>query len=147
MASLDPDGGPPPRGQAHAVLSARFGPRVARLVGAVTNPVYEVGQDRNAHYLEHLRHSLTAKPWARVIKLSDFTDNGVGIIHTTGPLLHRSARKYTPAVPLLQDLLALPDTPLEPAVKDHIRRQLQLAQARFAARRTVRQATRSVASP
>jgi DNA-binding transcriptional regulator YiaG len=36
-------------------------------------------------------------------------------------------------VPLLQELLAMPDTPLEPAVKDHIRRQLQLAQARFAA--------------
>ena len=133
MAGLDPDGGPPPRGQAQTVLSARFGPRVARLVAAVTNPIYELGRDRNAQYLDHLRHSLTAEPWARVIKLSDFTDNGVGIIHTVGPLLHRSARKYTPAVPLLQELLAMPDTPLEPAVKDHIRRQLQLAQARFAA--------------
>jgi hypothetical protein len=68
-----------------------------------------------------------------VIKLSDFTDNGVGIIHTVGPLLHRSARKYTPTVPLMQELLALPDTPLAPPVKVHIRRQLQLAQARFAA--------------
>ena len=28
-----------------------------------------------------------ASPWARVIKASDFTDNAVGIIHTTGPKL------------------------------------------------------------
>ena len=33
---------------------------------------------------------------------------------------------------MLRDLLALPDTPLEPAVKEHIARQLDLAESRFA---------------
>ena len=37
--------------------------------------------------------ALDGEPWARVIKLSDFTDNGVGIIHSIGPLVVRSARK------------------------------------------------------
>ena len=40
-----------------------------------------------------------------VEKLSDFTDNGVGIIHTIGPKVQRSARKYTGAVPVLRALL------------------------------------------
>jgi hypothetical protein len=68
-----------------------------------------------------------------VIKLSDFTDNGVGLIHATGPLVARSARKYNAAVPVLQDLLDRPDTPLPPQVKDHIRGQLAVAQRRFTA--------------
>ena len=133
MTDRTPDGGPAPRQDALTVLSGRFGPRVAGLVAAVTNPERTVGVDRHTQYLDHLRTSLTADPWARVIKLSDFTDNGVGIIHTVGPKLHSSARKYTPAVPLLHELLDRPDTPLEPAVKDLIRRQLHLAESRFAA--------------
>src|SRR5712692_2527771 len=43
---------------------------------------------------EHVAASLDTDPWARVIKLSDFTDNGVGLIHTTGPALTRLAAKY-----------------------------------------------------
>ena len=30
---------------------------------------------------------------ARVIKVPDFTDNAVGLFHTTGPKLHSLARK------------------------------------------------------
>ena len=125
--------GPPPAEQALTVLADRYGPRVARLVAAVTNPALAPGGDRIRHYLDHLTTALTGEPWARVIKLSDFTDNGVGIIHTTGPKVLSSARKYTGAVPILRDLLDRPDTPLEPAVKDHIRAQLDLADQRFAA--------------
>ena len=54
--------------------------------------------------------SLRDNPWARVIKASDFTDNGVGLMHTTGPRLHRLAGKYAPLVPVLADLIARPDT-------------------------------------
>ena len=54
------------------------------------------------------------------------------VIHAVGPKLRRSAEKYAPLVPVLRDLLALPDTPLEPAVKEHIGRQLDLAESRFA---------------
>ena len=83
--------------------------------------------------LDHLAAALAGEPWARVVKLSDFTDNGVGIIHTAGPKVLSSARKYTGAVPILRDRLDRPDTPLAPAVKDHVRGQLALADERFAA--------------
>ena len=125
-----PAGHGPPAG---TVIAGRYGDRVARLVQAVTNPGREPGLDRTRQYLDHLAEALAAEPWARVLKLSDFTDNGVGIVHTVGPKAHRSALKYTGAVPILRELLWRPDTPLTAAVKDHIGRQLDLAEVRFAA--------------
>ncbi|MGK5680154.1 HD domain-containing protein [Actinoplanes sp. URMC 104] len=123
--------GPPPTAQALEAIAARYNQRVADLVAAVTTPPRPEGADRIGHYTGHLAAALDAQPWARVIKLSDFTDNGVGIIHAVGPLLARSARKYDAVIPLLRELLDRPDTPLQPAVKDHIRRQLDRAQQRF----------------
>jgi hypothetical protein len=75
------------------VLAGRFGDRTAALVAAVTKPEWEQGRD------EHVLASLAASSWARVIKASDFPDNAVRIIHTTGPKLSRLARKYGPLVP------------------------------------------------
>ena len=72
-----------------AVLAARFGPQVAGLVEAVTNPVYLPGQDKDEQYREHVAASLAANPSARVLKVSDFTDYaGVWIM----PSSVRSAR-------------------------------------------------------
>jgi hypothetical protein len=116
-----------------AALAARFGPRVAELVGAVTNPPYAPGRDEHEQYREHVAGSLRDNPWARVIKVSDFTDNGAGLIHTTGPRLRRLADKYAPLVPVLRDLIARPDTPLDATVKEHILAQLDRAANRFAA--------------
>ncbi len=121
------------RAAAVAALAASFGPRVAGLVDAVTNPEYLPGADRNEQYRTHVAESLAASPWARVIKASDFTDNGVGLIHTSGPKAARLARKYAPLVPTLADLIARPDTPLPPPVKARILGQLVKAQERFAA--------------
>lgn len=45
---------------------------------------------------------LTGKPWARVIKASDFTNNGVGLIHTTGPRIAYLTSKYAPLVLVLR---------------------------------------------
>jgi len=131
-------GGSSPRGgtaAALAVLAAEFGPRVAELVAAVTNPAYAPDRDAHDQYREHVAESLAASPWARVIKASDFTDNGVGLIHTTGPRLHKLADKYAPLVPVLRDLIARPDTPLGAAAKEHILAQLDRADERFAALR------------
>jgi hypothetical protein len=128
-----PRHGPPPYRQALGALTARYGFRVARLVRAVTHADLPAGADRAQRYTDHLTQALAAEPWARVIKLSDFTDNGVGIIHTVGPKMRPLAVKYTGAVPVLRDLLHLPDTPLEASVKDHIAAQLDLAEQRFAA--------------
>ncbi|MFC0032843.1 HD domain-containing protein [Micromonospora chaiyaphumensis] len=122
-----------PTPAALAELAARFGPRVARLVGAVTNPAYDPGRDRHVQYREHVAASLDREPWARVIKVSDFTDNGVGVIHTVGPKVARSAAKYRPLVPVFRDLIARPDTPLSLPVKRHIFAQLDLAEERFSA--------------
>ncbi|WP_238015735.1 HD domain-containing protein [Dactylosporangium sp. AC04546] len=119
--------------QALAVLGERFGARTAQLVAAVTNPEYDPDRDKHEQYREHVQESLDREPWARVIKVSDFTDNGVGVIHTTGPKVARSAAKYRPLVPVFRELVARPDTPLSRLVKQHIYRQLDLAEERFAA--------------
>jgi HD domain len=116
-----------------AVLARDFGPRVAELVGAVTNPRYAPDRDTHQQYREHVADSLRGSPWARVIKASDFTDNGVGLVHATGPRLRTLARKYAPLVPVLRDLVGRPDTPLTDQAKRHIMAQLDQAAERFTA--------------
>lgn len=128
-AELAPGG----REAALAALAAAFGPRVAELVGAVTNPEYAPDRDPHEQYREHVAESLRGNPWARVIKASDFTDNGVGLIHSTGPRLRKLAGKYAPLVPVLRELIARPDTPLDARVREHILAQLDRAAERFAA--------------
>lgn len=129
-ADIAPGGTPE---NALAALAARFGERVASLVGAVTNPPWEAGRDTREQYREHVAASLAACPWARVIKASDFTDNAVGLIHTTGPMLARLAGKYRPLVPVLRELVLRADTPLEQDVKARIARQLGETAERLAA--------------
>jgi hypothetical protein len=132
--SRRPEGvSPGGREAALAALADGFGPRVAALVGAVTNPEYAPGRDPHEQYREHVAESLRGNPWARVIKASDFTDNGVGLIHTTGPRLRKLAGKYAPLVPVLRELIALPDTPLDAPVRERILAQLDRAAERFAA--------------
>ncbi len=121
------------RKNAFGALSRQFGERTAEMVAAVTNPVYNPGRDEHEQYREHVTASLQAAPWARVIKASDFTDNAVGLFHTTGPKLSKLATKYHPLVPVLRELILRPDTPLDPDVKDMITGQLNNAEDRFAA--------------
>jgi len=129
-AQLAPDGS---QQAALAVLGRRFGPRVADLVAAVTNPEYDPGWDRNEQYREHVAASLARSPWARVIKASDFTDNGLGLIHTTGPRVERLAAKYAPLIPVLRDFITRPDTPLSAGARQRILDQLDRAAERFSA--------------
>jgi hypothetical protein len=129
-AELAPDGRPQ---AALAALAGRFGPRVAELVAAVTNPEYDPGRDKHVQYREHVAQSLDASPWARVIKASDFTDNGAGLIHTTGPRVPDLADKYAQLVPVLRELISRPDTPLGPQARQRILEQLDRAEERFAA--------------
>jgi HD domain len=127
---LAPGGG---QAEALAALAGQFGARAAGLVAAVTNPPWPPGGDEHRQYREHVAASLQASPWARVIKASDFTDNAVGLIHTTGPTLERLAGKYAPLVPVLRELILRPDTPLDADVKERIAAQLDSAGDRFAA--------------
>lgn len=116
-----------------AELARRFNPRVAELVRSVTNPEYDPERDRHEQYRAHVAASLDRDPWARIIKVSDFTDNGVGVVHTTPDKALAAATKYRPLVPKLRELVGRPDTPLSIAAKDHILDQLDLAEERFAA--------------
>jgi (p)ppGpp synthase/HD superfamily hydrolase len=116
-----------------AELARRFNPRVAELVRSVTNPEYDPDRDRHEQYREHVTTSLERDPWARVIKVSDFTDNGVGVVHTTPEKAYSSATKYRPLVPALRELVGRPDTPLSTEAREHILDQLDLAEERFAA--------------
>ena len=127
--NISPDG---TRQGALDMLGRHFGERTAQVVAAVTNPVWEPGRDKHEQYREHVAASLTASPWARVVKVSDFTDNAIGLIHTTGPKVPELARKYRPLVPVLRELILRPDTPLQPETKEIIARQLGKAEARFA---------------
>jgi (p)ppGpp synthase/HD superfamily hydrolase len=116
-----------------AELARRFNPRVAGLVRSVTNPEYDPERDRHEQYREHVAASLECDPWARVIKVSDFTDNGVGVVHTSPEKAYTSATKYRPLVPKLRELVGRPDTPLSIEAREHILDQLDLAEERFAA--------------
>ena len=129
-AELAPGGGPQ---DALAVLATEFGPQVAELVAAVTNPEYAPDRDTDKQYREHVADSLRHNPWARVIKASDFTDNGAGLIHIAGPRVRRLAVKYAPLVPVLREVISLPDTPLDVAVRKRILAQLDRAADWFAA--------------
>lgn len=115
-----------------AVLARRFNPRVAELVRSVTNPEYDPERDRYEQYRAHVAESLDRDPWARVIKVSDFTDNGVGVIHSIGDKVRSSATKYRPLIPTFRELITRADTPLSPSAKEHILGQLDLAETRFA---------------
>ena len=116
-----------------AELARLFNHRMAELVRSVTNPEYDPDRDRHEQYRAHVAESLERDPWARVIKVSDFTDNGVGVVHTSPDKAHSSAIKYRPLVPKLRELVGRPDTPLSIEAKDHILDQLDLAEERFAA--------------
>jgi hypothetical protein len=118
---------------AFETLTAWFGPRVSDLVAALTNPIYDADVDKHGQHRERVVTSLEVHPWARVIKVADFTDNGVGLMYTTGLKAAKLARKYAPLVPTLADLITRPDTPLTCHVKARILRQLHSAEKRFTA--------------
>lgn len=123
------------RSAALAVLGRVFGDRVATLIEAVTNPEFEAGlslEERQEQYRIHVRESLEAEPWARVIKLSDFTDNGAGIDWTVAADKRKKlAKKYAPLVPNLIDFAQRHDTPLDPEVEAEIVEKLNAAAKRF----------------
>ncbi|WP_067656977.1 HD domain-containing protein [Nocardia harenae] len=138
LAALHGDSGAEPRTAALALLSERFGARVAEIVAAVTNQERDPAESsdvahRHRRYREHIAASLDHSPWGRVVKLSDFTDNGVGILYATGPVMPRLARKYAPLTAVYRELLRRPDTPLAAHVKEYIAAQLDRADERFAA--------------
>jgi (p)ppGpp synthase/HD superfamily hydrolase len=125
-----------PAEAAYAVLGRAFTSAVATMVRAVTNPQTDPSQplaERQEQYRVHVVDSLEREPWARVIKLSDFTDNGAGIMWTlSGAKRHKLAAKYAPLVPQMTSFATRADTPLDPAVKKRIVAAMTKAQRNFA---------------
>lgn len=122
---------------AYAVLGRAFSPTMAGMVRAVTNPETDPDQPlayRQEQYRVHVVDSLEREPWARVIKLSDFTDNGAGIMWTlSGAKRVKLAAKYAPLVPQMIDFATRDDTPLDPKAKDRIVEKMERAKRNFAA--------------
>ncbi|WP_040797082.1 HD domain-containing protein [Nocardia higoensis] len=119
------------REQALDVLAGQFGRRVADIVAAVTNPERDPAVDRHTQYREHIVEALEHAPWARVVKLSDFTDNGVGILYADAAAMPKLAAKYRPLTDVYRDLVNRADTPLADHVKRYILDQLDHAEQRF----------------
>lgn len=114
-----------PEEASHDGFAREFSPRMARLVQAVTNP--ELGPDlsaadRRERYLAHVVTSLDREPWARVIKLSDFADNGARVVATvTDPERREHLRaKYLPLIPHLAEFTRREDTPLDFLAREKI---------------------------
>jgi (p)ppGpp synthase/HD superfamily hydrolase len=120
-----------------AVLGRAFTPRVARLVRALTNPDTDPAlprAERQELYREHVVENLEREPWARVVKFSDFADNGAGIMWTmTVAKARRLAEKYAPLVSQLEALAKRDDTPLDFEAKQRVIGQLDDAERNFAA--------------
>jgi (p)ppGpp synthase/HD superfamily hydrolase len=114
------------------VLGRRFGEEVKLTVGAVTNPKFDKKADWRSEYRKHVKQSMLEVPSARVVKVSDFTDNGAGILYSNPDRQAHFATKYAPLVPVFRRIIPLPDTPLSDRAKSMILDQLSRTEGRFA---------------
>lgn len=88
------------------VLAAQFGPDVASLVAAVTNPPTPPGGDRQAQYHDHVAR-IVADPRVFLVKIADFVDNAGSLRHLAdGPMRARLEARYAPLVPIYRAALA-----------------------------------------
>jgi hypothetical protein len=89
-----------------AALAVQFGPDVASLVAAVTNPPTPPGADRLVVYQEHVTR-IVADPRVFLVKVADFVDNAGSLRHlAAGPMRTRLEARYAPLVPVYQAALA-----------------------------------------
>jgi (p)ppGpp synthase/HD superfamily hydrolase len=117
-----------------AEFAREFSPRMARLVQAVTNPERDPdlpAADWRALYLAHVVASLDREPAARVIKLSDFADNGARVAATVTDPDRRAylSAKYLPLIPHLADFTTRDDTPLDSLAREKILDMLNQAKS------------------
>ncbi len=121
------------------VLGGRFSERAARIISAVTNVPDE---DQPTGYIDKLTayankvHTAVQTPEGWVVKLVDWCDNGVGVIHDIEGQGHKHQhfrRKYGKVLPILEarflddDIQAM----LSPAAKAYVRRQFERGRQRL----------------
>lgn len=106
-------GGPesgPGAGQPEALdlLAAKFGPDVARIVAALTNPPFPPGGSQDEHHRIYWAHvaEILADPQACLVKLADFVDNAGGLRYLADDATRaRLERRYSPLVPVFHAAL------------------------------------------
>lgn len=114
-----------PRAQALHTLTTRFGPRVAELVGILTNPDFSVqlgayqeserAAAKNALYRQHVRAITEKDPEAFLIKMADFAQNALRLHEIPeGPQKAHFRRKYGPVILQLQGQLQSLVDPVHP---------------------------------
>jgi len=115
--------------EALAEISKRFNPRVSRLLKALTNPPGHISRDE---YDAHVRQNLLDEPDAVPIKISDFTDNAVGIFWTVGEEKKiKLAGKYLPLVDFYRDLITSGHYQFNDIAKAKILKQLNDGEMRM----------------
>lgn len=135
LADLGEDEGTDEEAVAAALqaIERMFNPEVSGLVAALTTPERPPDKSKPDHFRDHILTKIAPVPRARVIKTSDFTDNGVGIHYSPPNKAESVAPKYLLAIPIFRAFTVWPDTPLSPDVRNHILRQLDLGEQRMRA--------------
>ncbi len=122
-------------------VAAAFNPRVAEIVGGLTNPPYQPGEkpdyeERLRRYVAHVG-TATEDPMVWVGKLVDWADNGLGIVHsdfTDDPARKTHfMRKYGAVAEVLQARFYREDlqATLGPTAKTNVERMFALAEERL----------------
>jgi len=114
------------------VIEAGFNSDVADLVRSVTNPEYKAGRGKIERYQAHIRDILyNHDPRARILKVSDFTDNAMGLVYIPEHDAEYRAKRYWTLVPIFEETIRRPDTPLSTEAKAHILDQMVETQERL----------------
>ncbi len=115
----------PLREQALSVLAARFGERVAQLVGWLTNPDFAslmtqqqpagYMADKNTLYQQHFMQIFAADAEAFTVKMADFAQNALQPgVYPQDPRRAHFLQKYGPVMRQLMEKLSLLDDPQHP---------------------------------
>lgn len=124
-----------PEAVAYRALQQWFNPSVATIVKGVSNPVFNMSLDKHTQYRTHVEDHIVQASDVRIflVKLSDFTDNAVGLHYATGPKVPKLASKYLPLIDIFERGLDRADLPLSTSVIAHIKTQLGATKARLLA--------------
>lgn len=110
--------------EALAIIGNEFNLDVAELVGTVTNVSRNPKKDRLKEYQEHVAAVLKTNRRARILKISDFIDNGGGAKYLPKDRAIYCAYKYLPLVPIFKQMITKLDTPLLENIRQYILDQI-----------------------
>lgn len=107
-------------------LTIRTNSEVASIVETVSNPILEIGQDKQKSYVEHCTNLIMNYPKARIVKLADFIDNACGNHETPDEdKKRRLDERYIELYSLHIKGLFLPDSLIEGETREKVVKILQ----------------------